>query len=200
VLKRTTGHEAGRVSFRSVLAFENFVLLMAVVFGLQFVDRSFGPVLPLFVASLGVDNASVPLVAGSLFSVSAGAGAVGNHLCARLLYRSGAQRVIAAACAVAAVGVSGYVVAGSASWLTAPTIVFGIAIGAATTAAYTAATSVIPLNARGSGFGLLTTASLVGLAVSPIASGLLATTSIRAVFVVDAVILGVLAVLVKRVM
>ena len=31
------------VRFRSVLAFENFVLLMAVVFGLQIVDRSYGP-------------------------------------------------------------------------------------------------------------------------------------------------------------
>ena len=43
----------GRVTFRNVLAFENFILLMAVVFGLQFVDRSFGPVLPLYVAELG---------------------------------------------------------------------------------------------------------------------------------------------------
>jgi MFS family permease len=114
--------------------------------------------------------------------------------------RSGARAVIAVACAAAALGVSGYVVAGSAWWLVVPTILFGVAIGAATTAAYTAASSVIPSGARGSGFGLLTTASLVGLAVSPIASGLLAATSIRAVFVVDAVILGVLAILVKRLM
>ena len=200
ILKRSASSEEGRVTFRSVLAFENFVLLMAVVLGLQLVDRSFGPVLPLFVGSLGVDNSRVPLIAGTLFSVSAGAGAVGNHLCARFMRRSGARAVIAAACATAAVGVSGYVVAGTAWWLALPTVVFGVAIGAATTAAYTAASSVIPSDARGSGFGLLTTASLVGLAVSPIASGLLAATSIRAVFVVDAVILGVLAVVVKRLM
>ena len=200
ILKQAASSEQGRVTFRSVLAFENFVLLMAVVLGLQLVDRSFGPVLPLFIAALGVDNAQVPLIAGTLFSVSAGAGAIGNHLCARFVRRSGARAVIAIACATAAAGVSGYVVAGSAWWLVLPTVVFGVAIGAATTAAYTAASSVIPSTARGSGFGLLTTASLVGLAVSPIASGLLAATSIRAVFVVDAVILGVLAVLVKRLM
>ena len=35
--------EAGRVSFGTVLAFENFVLLMAVIFGLQVVDRSSVP-------------------------------------------------------------------------------------------------------------------------------------------------------------
>src|SRR4051794_34742044 len=38
---------AGRaVTFRDVLAFENFLLMALVIFGLQFVDRSFGPVLP----------------------------------------------------------------------------------------------------------------------------------------------------------
>jgi MFS family permease len=47
---RTPG-ESGRVSFGTVLAFENFVLLMAVIFGLQVVDRSFTPVLLLHVLS-----------------------------------------------------------------------------------------------------------------------------------------------------
>ena len=41
------------------------------------------------------------------------------------------------------------------------------------TAAYTAAGAVIPPSARGAGFGVLTTASLVGLAISPIVSGML---------------------------
>jgi hypothetical protein len=67
------------------------------------------------------------------------------------------------------------------------------------TAAYTAAASVIPASVRGSGFGLLTTASLVGLAVSPIVSGLLGATSIRAVFALDAVGLAALAAVVLRI-
>jgi hypothetical protein len=50
------------------------------------------------------------------------------------------------------------------------------------------------------GFGLLTTASLTGLALSPIVSGLLAATSIRAVFAVDTVGLGALALVVSRLM
>ena len=73
----------GRITFRNVLALENFVLLIAVVFGLQFVDRSFGPVLPLYVAELGTSMDAIPIVSGILFSISAGAGAVGNHVCPR---------------------------------------------------------------------------------------------------------------------
>ena len=185
VLERDKGGEQSRMTVRSVLAFENFLLLMVVIFGLQYVDRSFGPVLPLFVGSLGADSGSVPLIAGVLFSVSAAAGAMGNNLAGPLMHRTGARTVIATTCGVAGAGVAGFLLAGSPWWLTLPTAVFGIAIGSATTSAYTAASSIIPSGARGSGFGLLTTASLVGLAVSPIASGLLGATSIRAVFLVD---------------
>jgi hypothetical protein len=45
---------------------------------------------------------------------------------------------------------------------------------------------------------LLTTASLVGLAVSPVVCGLLAASSRRAVFALDVVCLAVLAVVVHR--
>ena len=51
---------------------------------------------------------------------------------------------------------------------------------------------------RGTGFGLLTTASLIGLAVSPVVCGFLAVTSIRAVFALDVLGLAGLAVAVHR--
>jgi MFS transporter, DHA1 family, multidrug resistance protein len=189
-----------RVTFRSLLAFENFLLLMVVIFGFQYVDRSFGPVLPLFVAGLGTESSRVPLLAGVLFSISAGTGSVGHHLASALMARVGARRVIAATCGLAGAGVAGFLLAGGAWWLALPIALFGVSLGAGTTSAYTAASSIIPSGARGSGFGLLTTASLVGLAISPIVSGLLGATSIRAVFVVDVLLLSALAVLVSRLM
>jgi len=189
-----------RVTFRSMLAFENFILLMAVVFGLQFVDRSFGPVLPLFVAQVGTPVSRVPIVAGILFSIAAGTGAVGHHICGRLLRRTTARRVIAVSAAIGSAGAFIYVLATGPWLLVVGTPVFGIAIGIATTAAYTAASSVMPASGRGAGFGLLTTASLTGLALSPIVNGILGATSIRAVFVLDAVGLATLAVIVSRLM
>jgi DHA1 family multidrug resistance protein-like MFS transporter len=203
--ERTVHHELaknreGRISFRNVLAFENFVLLMAVIFALQFVDRSFGPVLPLFVTQLGTAASQVPLVSGLLFSIAAGAGAVGHHLCGRLLQRTSARTLIGASAALGSVGALLYGVAGQTGLLFAATPVFGVAIGVSMTAAYTAAGAVIPASARGAGFGLLTTASLVGLALSPIVNGFLAATSIRAVFLLDAVALVVTAAAVSRLM
>jgi DHA1 family multidrug resistance protein-like MFS transporter len=198
-------HEAaarpkGRVTFRNVLAFENFILLIGVVFSFTFVDRSLGPVLPLYVAELGTSLERVPIVSGILFSLAAGAGAIGNHLCRPLLERASSRRVIAGAAIAAAVGSLAYVVAGGTGLLMLGTPILGLGIGAASTAAYTAAGAVIPPEVRGAGFGLLSTGSLLGLALSPVICGLLGTLSLRAVFVLDTVLLVVVGVLVRRLM
>jgi DHA1 family multidrug resistance protein-like MFS transporter len=212
----------GRVTFRNVLAFENFILLIAVVFGFTFVDRSFGPVLPLYIAELGTSLDRVPIVSGIVFSLGAGAAAIGNHLCRPLLdrasprvviagaaaittrgdarSRSGRHRWLPIAAAVAAIGTLTFVVAGGTGLLMLGTPILGLGIGAASTAAYTAAGAVIPPEVRGTGFGLLSTGALLGLALSPVICGLLGTLSLRAVFVLDTCILVLVGLLVRRLM
>jgi MFS family permease len=190
----------GRISFKNVLAFENFVLLMAVLFGLQFIERSFGPVLPLYVAQLGTPVDHVPLMAGILFSIGAIAGALGNQLCGRLLRLASARTVIAGSAAFGALGALLYLSAPKPAWLFTAAPVFGLAMGIATTAAYTVASSVMPSAARGAGFGLLTTASLTGVALSPIINGFLGATAIRAVFLLDFFGLVAVAIAVSRLM
>jgi len=181
------------VSFRSVLAFQNFGLMLVVIFGLQFVDRSFGPILPLYIEEAGVTHARVPLVAGVLFSIMACAGALGHHFCGRLLKRL-SPRVVISAGALLAAGGSGLVAAsGRVSLMCLASTLLGLGIGAAMTASYTAAGSVIPARAHGAGFGVLTSASLVGMASSPFIAGFLGGTSIRAVFLVNLVMMTVVA-------
>jgi MFS family permease len=68
------------------------------------------------------------------------------------------------------------------------------------TASFTAAGHVIPEQSRSTGFGLLTSASLVGLSVSPMASGVLARISIRSVFIVGMITLAVLSAMVSYVL
>ena len=196
--RRVEDHEP--VRFRNVLAFENFILLMAVVFGLQIVDRSYGPILPLYVAELGTPLERVPLVAGIIFSIAAAAGAVGNQLCTRLLRSRTPRAIITATAALGAAGALAFLLAPGTAWLFTATPILGIALGTATTTAYTAASAVMPATARGAGFGLLTTASLTALALSPILSGLLAAASIRAVFLLDVLVLLAIAAAVPRLM
>jgi MFS family permease len=68
------------------------------------------------------------------------------------------------------------------------------------TAAYTAAAASLPDGVRATGFGFLTSASLVGMAVSPMVAGLLARTGLRSPFVVNVVMLVVLGAIVQRTM
>lgn len=192
--------EPPRITFRSVLAFQNFVLLMAVVFGFQFVDRSFGPVLPLYIAQVGVELDRVPRLAGIAFSILAGAAAVGNQICIRLLAKFSLRPVIAAASAVAALPLVAFAVVPQPGIVIGGIVVFGLAIGVAMTAAYTAAGTTLPAGAHGVGFGFLTTASLLALAFSPIASGVMANISLRGVFILDIVALVALGAIVSRVM
>ena len=188
---------AAPVTFRSVLAFRNFMLMLGVIFGLQFVDRSFGPVLPLYVEQLGIAHARVPLVAGILFSIMACSGALGHHVCGKLLQRFSTRLVIVGGTVVA--GTGSVLVAANQIWvLCVAAVCLGLGIGAAMTASYTAAGSVIPARAHGTGFGVLTSASLIGMASSPLIAGFLGGTSIRAVFLLNVVVMMVVAAMVQR--
>jgi len=189
-----------RTPFTSILAFENFLLVMVLLFGLQLVDRSFGPVLPLHLGEIGYSPQEVPVVAGILFSVMAFTTALGNQLSSRLLRRHSPRVIIAWTVLVAAAALSVFVFAAALWLLIVPLAVFGLCLGTAITTAYTAGGAVIPREVHGTGFGFLTTASMTGVAISPVLSGLLGARSIRSVFVAAIVLLGVLAVVVRRVM
>jgi MFS transporter, DHA1 family, multidrug resistance protein len=192
--------ESGRVTFRSVLAFRNFILMMGVIFGLQFVDRSFGPVLPLYVEQSGVTHGNVALVSGALFSIMAFTGALGHHVCGKLLRRYAGRIVIAAGAAIAAAGGGLFGLSGNFWIMSVASVLLGLGIDAAMTASYSAAGAVIPPGAHGAGFGVLTSASLVGMASSPFIAGFVGGASIRIVFFVDLAIMATLAILVQRTM
>jgi DHA1 family multidrug resistance protein-like MFS transporter len=192
--------ETGRVTFRDVFAFRNFILMMAVIFGLQFVDRSFGPILPLYVEQVGVPHGRIAIVSGILFSIMACTGALGHHFCGRLMRRFPTRIVIAGGAAVAAAGCGLLSVSGGFWMLSAASVSLGLGIGAAMTASYSAAGGVIPAAAHGTGFGVLTSASLVGMASSPFIAGVLGGSSIKTVFFVDLVLMAILAALVQKMM
>jgi DHA1 family multidrug resistance protein-like MFS transporter len=194
------GRTGGRVAFGNILALENFLLLMVVIFGFQVVDRLFGPILPLHLDQLGFAENEVTVLAGILFSVLALSGALGNQVVGRLLVRLTPRVIIAAAALVAAIALVGFT-ASSRVWVLVVTLaIVGFCIGIGSTAAFTAGGSVIPPEVHGSAFGFLTSASLVGIAAGPMMSGLVGAQSIRAMFGVGAGVLVMLAIVVRRVM
>ena len=118
------------VTFRNVLAFENFLLMAVVIFGLQFVDRSFGPVLPLYVGELGIARGAHPARLGrAVLDRRRRRRDRPPLLRARCCTAGPRAQLIAASAAVAAAGTLGYLVAHDVLWLFLATPFFGLAIG-----------------------------------------------------------------------
>jgi MFS family permease len=187
-----------RVTLRTLLEEPFFGLFLIVIFSLQMVDRSFGPVLPLYLREIGTPSSRVPVVAGLVFTVAAGSAALGNYLCARLLERLAARQLVMGATAMASIAAVVFSLGPASIPLLVAAMFFGLGIGVAFTTIYTVAGQRVPEQARGVAFGYLTTASLSGLALSPVVSGLLGSVSIRSVFVAGAFGLAAVAWSVRR--
>lgn len=186
------------VTLRELLTVPHFTVFLGTIFALQMVDRSFGPVLPLYLREVGVSPDQVPVLAGLVFTVAAGSGAVGNQLCNWLLRRVTGPSLIMAGAALAGLSSVVFSLGPSATWLVVAAAPFGAGLGVAFTTMYTIAGQRVPAESRGVAFGYLTTASLSGLALSPVVSGLLGAVTMRGVFVADAVGLGVLVWVIGR--
>lgn len=189
---------APRVTFQTLRATPHFVLFVVTVFGLQLVDRSLGPILPLYLSEIGYDAARVPFLAGVLFTVTAGSAALGNQATRWLLEWWKAARLVPLMAVVAGSAALVFSLAAPLVLLTVMGVAFGFALGVATTSIYTAATQSVQSNARSALLAYLTSAYLVGLAVSPVLSGLIGAVSMRAVFLADAAGLAVVAWCVRR--
>jgi DHA1 family multidrug resistance protein-like MFS transporter len=184
--------------FGQLMRRPGFMLALFVIFGLQTVDRSFGPVLPLFVQQVGIDSSRVAFVAGVLFSLGAISAAAGSQLGPRLLKRYSAKVVLVSGTLTAAVALAAIVAAPSVWILGIAIVVAGTAMGAGTTTIYSVAGGLLPADAHATGFGIMTTASLMGLAVSPVVAGFIGAAGLRIVFIADVGLLLLLGALVFR--
>lgn len=175
-----------------------FLLMLAAIFLLTFVDRSLGPVLPLWVESQGSRGPGVAIVSGVLFSAVAVGAAFGNHLCEIWLRRRSATGVITGATVGAAIALAAFLAFSSVAWMSAMLGLLGVALGAALTAGYTEGGTHVPRESHGEGFGYLIGANLAGLALGPVAAGFLSRRALPWVFVLDLAVLGLVLVLLRR--
>jgi DHA1 family multidrug resistance protein-like MFS transporter len=187
-----------RVNVRQLLSAPGFLLVMAAIFVMTFVDRSFAPILPLYIEGLGVSPGQVPLLSGVLFSVAALGAVAGNQACEALLRRTTPAVVIATGAVSSAIALGAFLATDGVGVMAAALLAFGVGGGTAITAAYTVGGRSVPAEAHATGFGFLTGAALAGLALSPVLSGLLSTGHLLAIFGVDLVLLAGVALAVFR--
>ena len=180
--------------FRELAATPGFLLALAIIFTLQTVDRSFGPILPLFVDQLGVRGDRIATVSGVLFSMIAVCAAIGHRGAGRLMARWSPRALVTTVSLSTAAALVTIVLLPSMWTLTPALVVASVGIGVAMTSAYSVAGALVPADAHVTGFGIMTTASLIGLAFSPVLAGFVGASGLGVVFLVDVALLVALAI------
>src|SRR3989454_3386990 len=166
---------------------EYFTALM-ILFFVNMADRTFGPIIPLFLEELGTPRAGLEMVAGALISVAAFGEAFSAWLSCKLASRVSLGRLLTGRLGLRVFVLAPMVFAHSAKQFSVLRVLLALLAGGTLTLALSAAHRVIPGEHRGTGFALLSGTSTFGGAAGPIISGAIAGFSIRWIFVFNSVV------------
>lgn len=161
---------------------------MMILFFVNMADRTFGPIVPLFLEELGTPRGALEMVAGILISAAAFGEAFSSWLSGRLASRISLRQLITWRLILSIVVLLPMLMVRTSGEFSILRVMLALLAGGTLTLALSAAHHVIPSEHRGTGFALLSGTSMLGGAAGPILSGLLAGISIRAVFVANSVV------------
>jgi len=183
---------APRSPFREVLRVPGTASLLAVLFLVNFIGRSFTPILPLYVQGLGVPVSRLALATGLLISMYSLAAALAAAWLGRVSGRRSPRALLVATLAGGAVTVLPMAAASSFEWLLVLAVLLGLASGGSLTLCYTIGGLMVPEGIRTTAFGFFSGAALFGGAVSPSVAGLLAHWDLRGIYYLDTVLFAAL--------
>jgi DHA1 family multidrug resistance protein-like MFS transporter len=185
-----------KASVRALLQMPGFAPILVVLFAGSFTDRSYQPLIPLFVASITPAHGAVASLTGVIVAGGALAAALSANAASRLVPRWTHAQVLgvsllASACGSALMGFSH-----TALQFGVLRVVVGLFAGGILTLAYGLGGSVMPVEQRSSAFGVLNSGAMIGSAVGPLLGGVLAAVSLRGAFLFNSAIflVGLLAV------
>jgi MFS family permease len=164
-----------------------------ILFLVNFIGRSFTPILPLHLLVLGVPPGRVASATGILIAVYSLAAAFSATALGRASRTWSPRGLLAAALLGGAATVLPMAVVPSFGGFLGLAALLGLASGGCLTLCYTIGGLLVPEGQRATCFGFLSGAALFGGAISPSAAGLLARLDLRAIYPVDAVLFLALA-------
>src|SRR5436190_5103602 len=185
-LAMSTAHE--RKSAASFWKRPEYFTALMILFFVNMADRTFGPIIPLFLEELGTPRAGLEMVAGALISVAAFGEAFSAWLSGKLASRVSLRRLITGRLVLSILVLLPMVFVHSTEQFSILRVLLALLAGGTLTLALSAAHHVIPGEHRGTGFALLSGTSTFGGAAGPIISGAIAGFSIRSIFIVNSVI------------
>jgi MFS family permease len=167
--------------------------LLVVLFIVNFVGRSFTPILPLHLQLLGLSARRLASATGVLISAYSIAAAASATILGRASRHRPPQALLAATLVGGAAAVAPMAVAPTYEGVLALAVLLGLTAGGSLTLGYTIGGLLVPESVRTTAFGFFSGAALFGGALSPSFAGLVAHVSLRGIYWVDAALYLALA-------
>lgn len=183
--RETTEGTAGG-GFGEMVRAPSVAPLLVILFFVNFVGRSFTPILPLHLQGLGVAPGRLALSTGALISVYSVAAAVSATALGRASRTYPPRGLLALSLLGGALTVAPMARVPSFPALLALAMLLGLVSGGALTLCYTIGGLLVPPDRRTTAFGLFAGAALFGGALSPSFAGLVAHWDLRGIYYVDA--------------
>jgi len=182
------GARARSISFKQAAAIPSFGIMIAVLFFVNFVERSFAPVIPLYILALGTSLSNAAKTAGLIISLGLLAEAISAIVLGNRLKKGSPGRLLLWRLAAGALICLPMGLVWSTGQLMMLRLALGLLAGGCMVVIYTLASMVIPEETRATSFSFLASASLMGAAIGPIAAGVLTHLDIRATFFFNSIV------------
>ena len=175
------------------------IALLVVLFVVNFIGRSFTPILPLQLAALGLPDARLASATGVLISAYSLAAAASAWGLGRLSREHSPKALLLGTVVGGAFIVAPMAIVPSYELVLALAVLLGLVAGGSLTLCYTIGGLMVPEAVRTTAFGFFSGAALFGGAVAPSVAGLVAHLGLRGIYFVDAALyLALAAALVRK--
>ena len=171
----------GRLTLRQASALPAFGVMIALMFWVSFVERSFAPVLPLYVQALGTAS-HVGKTAGLILSLGLLSEAISATVMGNRLRSAPARRLLLWRLGGGALACFPMGLVSATSQLLVLRVALGLVAGGCMVVVYTLGSQIIPGETRATSFAFLSSAALLGGSLGPVAAGALTHLNIRAIF------------------
>jgi DHA1 family multidrug resistance protein-like MFS transporter len=196
---RGEAEDAERVpAFAAIVALPGVVALLVVLFLVNFIGRSFTPILPLHLQILGVHPGRLATATGVLISAYSVAAALSAWHLGRLSRRRSPAGLLLLTLVGGAFVVGPMALVPRFGMILGLAVLLGLVSGGSLTLCYTIGGLMVPAGVRTTAFGFFSGAALFGGAISPTVAGLVAHLSLRGIYWVDAALYLALAAALAR--
>jgi DHA1 family multidrug resistance protein-like MFS transporter len=170
----------------AIVALPGVAALLVVLFLVNFIGRSFTPILPLHLQILGVHRGRLASATGILISAYSVAAALSAWYLGRLSRHRSPAGLLLLTLVGGALVVAPMALVPRFGLILGLAVLLGLVSGGSLTLCYTIGGLMVPPAVRTTAFGFFSGAALFGGAVSPTIAGLVAHLSLRGIYWVDA--------------